>query len=190
MKPLLIACACMGLAVSLAAQDRLSAARDLYAAAAYEDALTTLGRANDGASAAPSAGDIERVEEYKAFCLFALGRNQDAQSTAEGLIGRNPLLQVDADASPRIAAMFADVRKKLMPSLVRERYRTARAAIDRKEYSAAEPQLTYLRRMLDEADKIGAADETMGDLRVLVDGFMELTRAAAAPTIVAAAPSQ
>jgi hypothetical protein len=32
--------------------------------------------------------------------------------------------------------------------------------------------------MLEEAQKIGASDETMGDLRVLVDGFLDLTRSA------------
>jgi hypothetical protein len=177
---------CLAAAANAVAQDPLTAARDLYASAAYEDALTALNRvpASGGTS---NAQQIEQLEQYKAFCLFALGRTVDAQSVAEGLISRNPLLQIDSDASPRIAAMFADVRRKLMPSLVRERYRTVRTAIERKEFSAAQPQLAYLKRMLDEADKIGASDETLADMRVIVDGFMDLTRAAeaAAPPPVA-----
>jgi hypothetical protein len=182
MKRLFAACIWAAAVASAAAQDQLSAARDLYASAAYEDALTTLTRLHEGGGAGVSA---EQVEQYRAFCLFALGRTAEAQSVAEGLIARNPLLQLDDDASPRIAAMFGDVRKKLLPGLVRERYKTARGAIERKEFAAAEPQLAYLERMLDEAEKIGAADETLADLRVLVGGFMDLTRAtntrAAAP---------
>jgi hypothetical protein len=50
-----------------------------------------------------------------------------------------------------------------------------------------------LSRMLDEADKVGASDDTLRDLRVLVDGFMDLTRAAAAaaapPAAMSPAPS-
>ena len=177
MKRLLTACAWVVAATSVAAQDPLSAARDLYASAAYEDALTTLTRLHEGESATANA---EQVDQYRAFCLFALGRSVEAQSVAEALLSKNPLLQLDSDASPRIAAMFGDVRKKLMPALVRERYRTARAAIERKEFSAAEPQLVYLKRMLDEAEKIGASNEALADLRVLVDGFMDLTHAATA----------
>lgn len=182
MKRLLTACACAAAVTSVAAQDPLSAARDLYASAAYEDALTTLGRLHEGENAPKSSDQIEQVDQYRAFCLFALGRSVEAQSVATALISKNPLLQLDGDASPRIAAMFGDLRKKLMPTLARERYRQARAAIDRKEFTAAEPQLAYLRRMLDEADKMGVADEALADLRVLVDGFMDLTRAAAART--------
>jgi TonB family protein len=75
--------------------------------------------------------------------------------------------------------MFADVRKRLLPGLTRDEYRTARASLDRKDFASAESQLTMTRRMLEEAQRIGSSDETMGDLRVLVDGFLDLTRSAA-----------
>ena len=83
----------------LNAQDPLSAAKDLYASAAYEDALSTLSRL-DGAVA---PGVARQADEYRAFCLYALGRTREAESIAESIIRREPLARLDAaDASPRL----------------------------------------------------------------------------------------
>jgi len=71
----------------LRAQDTISVARDLYASAAYEEALSTLSRM-DGATAAP---DVARqVDEYRAFCLYALGRTREAESIAESMVRKHP----------------------------------------------------------------------------------------------------
>jgi TonB family protein len=178
MKGLLIGFAVLAFATAVAAEESLTAAKDLYASAAYEDALSTLTRLQ--ASTATGAPMAAQIDQYRAFCLFALGRTAEAQAVAESLIAKDPLLQLDeADASPRIVAMFADVRKRLLPGLTRDEYRTARASLDRKDFASAESQLTMTRRMLEEAQRIGSSDETMGDLRVLVDGFLDLTRSAA-----------
>ena len=161
-----------------APQDPLSGARELYASAAYEDALTTLTRLHQNDPAPPV---VEQIDEYRAFCLFALGRVNEAQSVAEALITKNPMLELNsADASPRIAAMFSDVRKRMLPTLIRDQYRSARGAIDHKELAAAEPQLRLVRRMLDEAEKLGVLDPTLADMRVLTDGFLDLAKAATA----------
>ena len=161
----------------LGAQDTLGAAKDLYASAAYEDALSTLSRV-DGGSSAP---DIARqVDEYRAFCLYALGRTREAESVAESMIRKEPLTRLGAvDASPRLELMFADVRKRLLPSLIRERFRTARSALDLKSFSVAEPPLTEARLMIVEAEKLGVKDDGLGDLSVLVDGFLQLIRSTA-----------
>ena len=113
-------------------QDSLSAAKDLYASAAYEEALSTLMRLADGGSTAP---DIARqVDEYRAFSLYALGRTGEAESVAESIIRKEPLTKLGAaDASPRLEMMFPNVRKRLLPSLIRDRFRAARVALDRKE---------------------------------------------------------
>ena len=164
-------------AVVRSAQDPLSAAKDLYASAAYEDALSTLSRINaDGA-----APDLSRqADEYRAFCLFALGRTREAESVAEALIRRQPLARLDAaDASPRLESMFSDVRKRLLPSLIRDQFRAARLAIDDKTYSAAEPRLTDARQMILEAQRLGVKDDGLADLSVLVDGFLGLIQSAA-----------
>jgi len=176
------------------AQDTLSAAKDLYASAAYEDALSTLGRmdSNGGPEVA------RQVDEYRAFCLYALGRTREAESIAESIIRKEPLARLDAaDASPRLELMFTDVRKRLLPSLIRDRFRAARSSLDQKNYAAAEPHLTEARLMIAEADKIGVRDDGLADLSVLVDGFLQLIQSsaeqkasqqpAAAPAVAAAA---
>jgi Flp pilus assembly protein TadD len=71
--------------------------KELSTSAAYEDALTARTRLH-GNDAAQSASD--QVEQYRAFCLFALGRTGEAQAIAEALISASPLVEIDAaDAS-------------------------------------------------------------------------------------------
>jgi hypothetical protein len=178
----------MAATAGLSSQDLLSAARDQYASAAYEDALSTLSRMD--AAAAP---DVARqAEEYRAFCLYALGRTGEAESVAESLIRREPLVRLEAaDASPRLESMFTEVRRRLLPSLIRDRYRVARAAVDQRSFAAAEPPLAEAHRMIAEAERIGVKDDGLADLGVLVDGFLQLIRSnadrmAAPPTVAAA----
>lgn len=175
----------------LGAQDPLGAAKDLYASAAYEDALSQLSRL-DGGSTAP--GIARQADQYRVFCLFALGRTQEAESIAEAMIRKEPLAQLDAtDASPRLEMMFSDLRKRLMPSLIRERFKTARSALDKKSFTEAGPPLTEARFMIVEAEKLGVRDAGLADLSVLVDGFLLLIRSAAeqppTPQVAKAGPS-
>jgi TonB family protein len=115
----------------------------------------------------------------------------------EALVRSDPSLQLDADEmSPRLAARFTDVRKHLLPSLIRDAYRAGKSALDAKNYAEAEPQLMQARRMLADAEQLGAVDAAMSDLRMLVDGFLELVhgavsarREAAAITPPSAAPA-
>jgi tetratricopeptide (TPR) repeat protein len=159
------------------AADSLRAARDLYAAAAYEEALAMLNRLNEAAGA-PDV--VPAVDPYRAFCMFALGRTDEAESVAESIIRRDPLTQLDsADASPRIQEMFARVRQRVLPSLIRERFRTAKAGFDRKDFPAAEPFLIEAGQLIAQAQELGVEDEGLADLSVLVDGFLQLTRLAA-----------
>jgi len=178
MKVLSIAVVCALLTAGVRAQDQFSKARDLYTAASYEEALALLTNLHG-----------EKADQYQAFCLFALGRTSEATSVAEHLISADPLLVLDGDASPRIAAMFADARKRLLPSLVRDQYRSARAAMERKDFAAAEPQLVQVRKLLDRAAALGITDETLGDLGVLVDGFLDLARASKAAAAKAETPA-
>jgi len=162
--------------VLLGAQDPLSAAKDLYASAAYEEALSAL--AGIDGDAAPALA--RQADQYRAFCLFALGRTQEAESVTESLIRRQPLATLDAaDTSPRLEQLFADVRKRLLPSLVREQFRTARAEIDRKSFGSAEAPLSEARSLIAEAERLGLKDDGMADLSVLVGGFLQLIQSAA-----------
>ena len=109
------------------------------------------------------------------------------------MIRKEPLLRLDvADVSPRIEQMFTDVRKRLLPSLIRDRFKAARSALDQKVFTIAEPPLTEARLMIAEAEKLGVKDDGLGDLSVLVDGFLQLIRSTsneqqAAPRPAAAA---
>ena len=164
--------------VGAGAQDSLTAAKDLYASAAYEDALSTLTRLTEGGGAAP---DIARqVDEYRAFCLYALGRTGEAESVAETMIRRDPMMKLDSpDVSPRLEVMFSTVRKRLLPSLIRERFKTARTALEQKNLKEAEPQLAEAKLMIADAEKLAIKDEGLADLSVLVDGFLQLVRSTA-----------
>jgi TonB family protein len=167
-------------AVSAAAQDHLAAAKDLYESAAYEEALSTLSRLSDSEISAP--GVARRADEYRAFCLFALGRTAEAESAVESLIRREPLVELNtADASPRLVAMFEGVRKRILPAVIRDRYRTVRGLLDDKLYRAAEPRLAEIQLLLESAARTGSVDQGLADLQVLVDGFLTLSRAQAEP---------
>jgi TonB family protein len=160
------------------AQDPLAAAKDLYASAAYEEALSTLTRFSEGGASTPAVA--RQADQYRAFCLFALGRLAEAESLAESVIRREPLADLNtADASPRLIAMFAGVQKRILPGLLRDRYRAVRGLLDDKQYSAAEPLLVELRDLLGAAERTGGLDQGLADLRVLVEGFLTLSRAQA-----------
>ena len=157
---------------SLRAQDPLSVAKDLYASAAYEDALSALARIKD------SGPDLaQQVDQYRAFSLFALGRTAEAEAVVEAVIRRDPTVKPDSrDASPRIAALFAQVRQRLLPDLVREGYRAARETMEKGDLAGAVPELQQVRSMLAELKAAGASNEALADMGVLVDGFLDLAR--------------
>lgn len=163
------------LAGPVRAQDSLSAAKELYASAAYDEALSALDRLKAGA---PAAVTVE-LDQYRAFCLFALGRTREAEAVAESVVRADPLVELHAgDTSPRIVALFTDLQKRVLPGLVRERYRTARASMEVADPEATRAELTLVQRLLAKAKTVGAWDDALGDLSVLVDGFLELNRSA------------
>jgi hypothetical protein len=165
-------------AASLAAaqDDALKTARDLYASAAYVEALTELAHLKSASSSTPTTR--RDADAYRTFCLFALGRDAEAQAVAESIVRGDPTFSIDQfpDASPRIVAMFASVRRRVLPQLVRDEYRVARARAA-EHAPDAESHLRNVRKLLDTADHIGASDETLADLRLIVDGFLELADA-------------
>jgi TonB family protein len=171
------------------ADDTLSAAKDLYASAAYEDALSMLTRlsANGGAAA-----DVAlQIDVYRAFCLYALGRTTEAEALTQGVVRKDPLFQLKADeVSPRVDAMFTEVRRQLLPDLIRDKYRAAKASMDKKDYAAAEPALADVRLMVAQAEKLGVKDEAVTDLAIVADGFLDLARSSLAAKAAAAAPPE
>lgn len=167
------------------AQDPIGAAKELYASAAYEEALVAFEAAKERGS--PEVA--RQADEYRAFCLLALGRTSEAEAAAESAIRQNPLASLDSrDASPRIEEMFKTLRRRLLPGLIRDAFRAARDKMNKGD-STAVAELAHVRLMLDAARSAGVWDDTLGDMLVLVDGFLDLDRAATvARTQPAAAP--
>jgi tetratricopeptide (TPR) repeat protein len=157
------------------AQDSLARAKDFYAAAAYEEALTVLQRLN----ANPSS-DKNEVAAYQVFCLVALGRSDEAKRTAESLVRIDPLYKLsDKEASPRVRAFFDDVRRPLLPEIVKQTYARAKDAYDRKDHETAGVEFDRAIALIDEIGSAG--DRALSDLKTLASGFRDLSKASAKP---------
>src|SRR5439155_16866512 len=178
-----ISCAAIALvaitAGSAAGQESLGAARDLYASAAYEDALSVLSRL----PAAVTSEETRAIAQYRAFCLLALGRATEAERAIETVVFAQPSFHPsDSDASPRLRAAFTDVRRRMLPGIVQERYAGAKAAFDRKEFEAARDGFGTVVDLLSDPDLAEAAKQApLSDLRTLAAGFRDLSTTAAAP---------
>src|SRR5262245_61546842 len=120
------------LAAPASAADEVSAARELYAAAAYDDALRMLNRLR---TERQSPENQLLIDQYRAYCLLALGRAADAEQAIEAVVTASPLfVPSNAEVSPRIRLAFSDVRKKLLPVIIQDRYARGKAAYDRKDF--------------------------------------------------------
>jgi hypothetical protein len=170
-----------------AGADELSTARALYASAAYEEALAALNRARV-AGVAPS--DALAVEQYRAFCLLALGRATEAESAIEALVSANPLHRLSAsDVSPRVRTAFSEVRQRLLPAIITQQYTEAKAAFDKKDFAAAAAGFARVLKVLGDPDVSHvAAQPPLSDLRTLAAGFQELSVKAAEPPPAPVAP--
>jgi TonB family protein len=157
-------------------ENPLSAARDLYASARYDEALAVL----NGLQPSTDGGGSDRksIEQYRSLCLLALGRGAEAESAIAAVVTADPLFMPnETEASPRVRAAFSDVRQRLLPEIASLRYAAAKAAYDRKEYATAETQFKDLVNLLNDPQMGGR----LNDLRTLATGFVDLATAAAAP---------
>ena len=182
-------------ATAAAAQDNdITTARELYASAAYEDALAMLNRLR---GAERPATQSRVIEQYRAFCLLALGRPNDAEQAIEAVVVADPSYHpAENEVSPRIRTTFADVRRRMLPNIVQQKYAQAKAAYDRKDFAAAADGFAQVLAALADRDvAVEAKQPPLSDLRTLAGGFQELAAKAAAPppppppAPVAAAPA-
>lgn len=181
MKALLAAILLVALvaAPARAADDSVAAARDLYASAAYEDALAVLNRLHD-AGAKPA--DEKAIEQYRALCLLALGRNDEAEQAIAAVVTADPTYHPTDDVSPRVRAAFSDVRRKMLPGIIEAKYAESKGAFEQKQYAHAADGFAQVLSALGDPDVAAVAGQPpLSDLRVLATGFHELSVAAAAP---------
>jgi tetratricopeptide (TPR) repeat protein len=171
--------------------DSLSSARELYSAAAYEDALAMLNRLR-APGGLPSHEQQQGVEQYRALCLLALGRAAEAQQAIEIVVAAAPSYQPsEVDASPRVRSAFSEVRRRMLPTIIQQEYALAKGAFDRKDYAIAAETFKRVLDMLADSD-VGpaAAAPPLSDLRTLAGGFRDLSLSAVPPPLpaVASAP--
>ncbi len=161
---------------ALAQEGPLAVARDLYASARYDEALAMLNGVRQQESANPV--NLRSIEQYRSLCLLALGRGTEAEAAIAVVVASDPMYQpTETEASPRVRTAFSEVRQRQLPDIARTRYASAKAAFDRKDYQSAEQQFRELLRLIDDPDMGGR----LGDLRLLVSGFVDLSTATAAP---------
>ncbi|HKW02106.1 MAG TPA: energy transducer TonB [Vicinamibacterales bacterium] len=156
---------------TLIGQDSLTRAKDFYASAAYEEALAVL----DKLHTSTAAIDSTEVAAYQVFCLVALGRSDEATKAIETMVKSDPLFHPsDTQASPRVRAFFENVRRPLLPDIVRDSYAKGKDAFARKDMAAATAEFDQVIALIDE---IGAsADPGLADMRTLAAGFRDLSK--------------
>ena len=163
----------------------VAAARELYASAAYDDALKML---DDMLEGSRTADERQTIGLYRALCFVAMGRSADADRAIDALIADHPLYRpAGDDLPPRMRDALSGARKRLLPSIVQQHYAMAKEAFDREDFAIAFPAF---KRVLDELSdpdiKAAASQLPLSDLRVLATGFYDLSKKAAAPPLVPA----
>jgi TonB family protein len=171
MIPALLTAAVLALAQaseSGAARSELQAVKQLYANAAYEDALKRL--------AALEGLEDSQMDQYRALCLVALGRLPEADQTLERIVLRSPGFQIpEKTVSPAFLARFTAVRKRVLPIATSRMYAKAKASYEVKDYDATAFQLQELLTLL--RGEALPADSSMASLQPAVEGFLRLVEA-------------
>ncbi|MEO5740107.1 MAG: hypothetical protein ABIS29_05885 [Vicinamibacterales bacterium] len=185
--PFIVACLLLLTTLGVRAQENVAVARDLYTTANYEDALVVLNRL-DSPGSQPS--DRMAINQYRAFCLLALGRMQEAERAIEAVLTVDLLYRPsDAAMSPRLRSAFAGVRQRILPSIVQQEYARAKTAFDRDDFPSAVAQFDRVLQALADPDLgVAAANPPLADLRTLSAGFRDLSVRAAAPPPAPAPP--
>jgi TonB family protein len=174
-----------GIAPYAAAQDLLASARAQYTSAEYESALATL---NQMRASGLVTEDVPAVEQYRALCLLALGRSTEAEAAMAAAVSAVPSFSPSgSDVSPKVKSTFVEVRRRVLPTIVQQKYTEAKTAFDRKDFVAAGDGFAEVLRVLDDPDLAAIASQPpLADMRTLARGFKDLSANAAA-TISAAA---
>jgi hypothetical protein len=160
--------ALLGVVATASAQEPLTKAKALYDAANYEEALSLLAPEHE-----PEA------QQYKALCMLALGRAQDATGAVESLIASAPTFEPSAeDVPPRFVSLVADAKRRLLPGIARKTFNEAREQFKSGDRADALKKFDLVVTLAATAGFKETSDAE--DLRTLASGFIELARATAA----------
>jgi tetratricopeptide (TPR) repeat protein len=161
----LCAVALLCAAATVSAQEPLTKAKALYDAANYEEALTVLAPVHE-----PEA------QQYKALCMLALGRAQDATGAVDSLIAAAPTFEPSTDdVPPRFVSLVSDAKKRLLPGIARKTFNEARDQFKSGDRAEAVKKFDLVMTLASAAGFKDTSDAE--DLRTLASGFIELARA-------------
>jgi ketosteroid isomerase-like protein len=150
-----------------APDDNLVAARAAYNATQYEDALRIL--------SAPGAGTSDQADVYRALCLLALGRMGEVDGVLRALAARNPAFRMsEAEVTPKMIALFEDVRRTGFEALVRDAYTSAKAHFDAGRYAEASTGFESVLGLIASHGLASREGSSVNDLRLLSRGFKQL----------------
>lgn len=150
------------------AQETLAKAKALYDAAAYEEALTLL---------APE--QVPEAQQYKALCMLALGRSQDATGAVETLVSATPTFEPSADdLPPRFVTLVAEAKKKLLPGIARRTFTEGREHFRSGDREEALRKFDLVMTLT--SSPLLKETPDAEDLRTLASGFIDLANASAA----------
>jgi len=156
-----------------AADASLAAARDLYVSASYDDALAMLGTLSSGQK---SVEERQSIDLYRTLCLFALGKTTEADKVIEAMLLRDPLYRAgDEELSPRVETAFQTARRRILPSVIQQKYAEAKAAFDKQEWATASTKFAEVLKSIGDPDIAAAAGAPpLSDIKTLSAGFRDL----------------
>jgi len=158
---------------SYGADASLAAARDLYVSASYDDALAMLGTLSTGSK---TMEERQTIDLYRTLCLFALGKTTDADRVIEGMLLRDPLYRAaDEELSPRVENAFQSARRRILPSVIQQKYADAKAAFDKQQWAAASTGFAEVIKSIGDPDITASAGAPpLSDIKTLASGFRDL----------------
>jgi TonB family protein len=166
------------------AQPSLGKAKELYASANYDEALTMFTTLGSGLSADGALSeDAATIAMYRVLCLVAVGRNAEVDAAIDRLVSQHPLYRPPSDElSPRIRTAVSTARVRVLPALVQRRYEESKTAYDRGEFASASVGFKWVLSALSDPDISPLASQPpLLDIKTLAAGFVDLSAKALAP---------
>ena len=184
----LLACFALAAAATPArAQATLGKAKELYASANYDEALSML----NALGSSSEESDAAAVAMYRVLCLVAVGRTGEVDTAIDRLVVQHPLYRPPSDEmSPRIQKAVSSARVRLLPSMVQRRYEESKTAYDRGDFAASSAGFKWVLSALADPDiSYLSAQSPLADIKTLSSGFVDLSEKALAPPPAAMAPA-
>jgi hypothetical protein len=162
------------------AQESLDTARQLYASAEYDSALTML---NGLMMSSATREDRRSIALYRTLCLLATNRRAEADKAIEVLVTQDPLYHPPVDEiPPRMRSAITETRKRMLPTILQQKYAESKAAYDRDDFAMASAGFKEMLDGLSDPDIAAvAALSPLADLKTLAVGFYELSKRSIVP---------